>query len=48
MRPNYKHLTIQDRRQIYRLRGQNVSVTEIATRLGSGRINLWIHSRAEI
>jgi len=34
---SYNHLTIEDRRQIYRLSGQRISVTEIAARLGRHR-----------
>lgn len=41
MKPDYKHLTIEDRRQIYRLRSQNVSVTEIATQLGRHRSTIY-------
>ena len=41
MTSHYGQLTLEDRRQIYRLRDQKVSVTEIAARLGRHRSTIY-------
>jgi len=38
---SYNHLTMDERRQIYRLTGQKISITEIAARLGRHRSTIF-------